>query len=509
MAVEPIDFDRLSSARDDGAIPLIRPTVAAFVGRTAAGPVNEPIRVRSIAEFQRVFGGHCSFSYVSHAVQHYFQHGGHEAVVVRVTNRATRGEIEIPAGAGEQALKLQAAEPGADVCLRASVDHERVETQRDRFNLVVQQVVGRGSELIRDQEIFSAVSMNPADPRFVGTLLEESKLVRLGGPVPGLRPRATEARHPGAPLPYVPMSRNGSDGDALTDYDIIGSNEEGTGLFALERAGRVDLLCIPAAPGADVGVTSFVAAERYSRQRNALLIWDPPESWTSVADVVAGMRVTTRTGRNALTYFPRIRRRGDAFRNPVGLPACGALAGGIALADSCGVWDRDSAADIVLKTSLTPVARVGGRGTSTLRRFGVNVLESVDGRGTRIQPRVTSAGAGAAGAWRDFHLRRLLLFVMSSAEEAGTLVLQRASGRRARERIASQLDDFLRALYARGAFTGSAPAQAFFVAPHGARVRFGVAMRQPGEFVGFELELGDARARLRPLPVVEAGQLAS
>lgn len=511
MAVEPIDVDRQPSVHDDGAIPLTRPTVAAFIGRTRTGPVDRPVRVTSVAEFGRVFGGPCAFSFVPQVVEHYFQHGGHEAVVIRVANRATRGRIEIPAG-GEHVLCLQAADPGSAVSLRASVDHDRVETQRDRFNLIVQRLDARGSELVRDQEIFSAASTNPADPRYIGALLEESALVRLAGPVPGVRPRATQARHPGYPLPYVPMSRTGTDGDALTDYDIIGSNAEGTGLFALERVGRVDLLCIPPAPGADVGVTSFVAAERYSRRRNALLIWDPPETWSSVAAALAGARARSGTGRNTVAYFPRIRRRGDAFRYPAGLPACGALAGSIARADSCGVWDSDAAAGTLLKTSLTPVVRVEPHEGVALRRLGVNALESAAGRGTPIKPRVTSAGAGAAPVWRDFARRRLLLFIMSSVEEAGAQVLRWAGGARAGTRLEDKVDEFLRALCARGAFAAVFPAQAFFVQPDDrgpAVVRFGVALRRPAEFTGFEIDLDAAAPRLRALPALEADQLAS
>lgn len=509
MAVESADFHHASGARDEGAIPLLRPTITAFIGRTAAGPVNEPVRVRSLAEFQRVFGGQCSFSFVPQAVQQYFQHGGGEALVVRVANRATRARLEIPAG--EHALMLEALEPGSEASLRASVDHERVETQRDRFNLVVQRLAGHDSQRVRDQEIFRAVSINPGDPRFIGTLLEESKLVRLSGPVPGLRPRITEAPRPGEPLPYIATTQRGYDGEALTDYDIVGSNAELTGLFALERAARFDVLCIPPAPGADFGATSFVAAERYCRRRNALLIWDPPESWTHAGDAVSDMRAGTWTSRNAVLYFPRIRRRGDAFRVPAGMPACGAVAGGIARADSCGVWARDSASGVALKTSLTPVAAVAARDAAALRRFGVNVLETPAGRWTSIEPRVTAAGPGAP-IWRDFHLRRLLLFVLGSVEQTAVEAAQRR--RDTGRRLEAQIDDFLRGLHERGAFAGTTPAQAWYVRAGGdsrdrAPIRFGMAFRRGGEFASFELELGDGGPLLRALPAVEVDELTS
>ena len=48
----------------DGAevIPIVTPTVVAFIGRTERGPLNEPVVVKGFDEFSRVFGGHTSRS---------------------------------------------------------------------------------------------------------------------------------------------------------------------------------------------------------------------------------------------------------------------------------------------------------------------------------------------------------------------------------------------------------------------------------------------------------------
>ena len=110
--------------------------------------------------------------------------------------------------------------------------------------------------------------------------------MRLVGPLPSYRPAPTRARSPGQPIPYISVKQAGSDGEELTDYDIIGSNAEGTGLFALDRCERVDLVCVPSPPGRDLGSTSFVAATRYCERRRALLVWDPPWSWTSADSAV-------------------------------------------------------------------------------------------------------------------------------------------------------------------------------------------------------------------------------
>src|SRR5690606_42142195 len=93
------------------------------------------------------------------------------------------------------------------------------------------------------------------------------------------RPDPTMPEHTCDTIPYIERSNTGEDGDELTDYDEVGSNEEGTGLFALDRAGRVDVICVPPPTSREFGTTALLAAERYCRRRRALLIWDPPWSW--------------------------------------------------------------------------------------------------------------------------------------------------------------------------------------------------------------------------------------
>src|SRR5690606_7785947 len=111
MAVESIGFRAEHHARDTAApISLSPATVAAFIGRTERGPVDEAVPITSFDEYRRVFGGHTALGHVSYALQHYFLHGGEIAVVVRVANQASRAALEIPAGDG--ALRLVARRPG-------------------------------------------------------------------------------------------------------------------------------------------------------------------------------------------------------------------------------------------------------------------------------------------------------------------------------------------------------------------------------------------------------------
>src|SRR5690606_32978180 len=147
-------------------------TIAAFLGRTERGPVDEAVPISSFDDYRRVFGGHSNASFVSDAVQHYFLHGGRAAIDVRLANRATHATLDVPAG--DDTLRLVARRPGAREYLRVSIDYHRVADDPHRFNLVVQRIGRPGSNLVEDQELYTGVSLEPSDRLFVADVLRDS-----------------------------------------------------------------------------------------------------------------------------------------------------------------------------------------------------------------------------------------------------------------------------------------------------------------------------------------------
>jgi phage tail sheath protein FI len=515
MASEPHDLNSAAENLSHGAevIPLVTPTVVAFIGRTERGPLNEPVAVKSYEEFSRVFGGHCSFSFVSLAVQHFFWHGGANAVVVRVANRATRAAIEIPAG--REVLRLQARQPGSREHLRASVDYDRVERLPDKFNLVVQRLARSGSQLVDDQEVFEGVSMDPTDERFIVDVLGESELVRLVGPLPTHRPAATRAPHPGQPIPYIDVKQAGTDGAELTDYDIIGSNNEGTGLFALDGCERVDLVCIPSPPGRDLGSTSFLAAVRYCERRRAMLVWDPPWNWSSADAAVLALRGSALLSRHALTYFPRVRPRGDLGRFGAGMPACGVVAGMLARCDLAGVWHRMPLVDTTLKGGLAPLLDVGPRQAATLQRLGVNAFVRLQPGVTALQGNVSCAGTAALDSLsQNLAASRLTAFVLRSIEQHTRWVFAARRSEHLATDLERQVWIFLSRLRQHEALIGASPDQAFFVRTSVAgdgqdvaiTLRIGFAPRLPNEFLAYDFRYHAATFTTDVVPVRSAAR---
>src|SRR5215510_566752 len=116
-------------------------SIAAFVGRTWRGRVNEPIVLFSFGDFEREFGGLWRGSSVSYAVQQFFVNGGAQAIVVRVVNDDTGGSTEAAPATLTLAAgtTLVAANPGSwGRNLHATVDHDVSDTaDTARFNLFI------------------------------------------------------------------------------------------------------------------------------------------------------------------------------------------------------------------------------------------------------------------------------------------------------------------------------------------------------------------------------------
>ena len=293
-------------AGSDQAIGCLPTAVTAFIGRALRGPVNRPVALGSYADYQQVFGGLWQPSTLSYAVEQFFENGGREAVVVRVVNGGALATITLPCG--DESLTLEALSPGSREVLRASVDYDNIgPAEEDRFNLVVQRVRAIGSEHIEDQEIFRRISITPGSARFVASALQESMLVRVRGAAPATRPDRTfrpGARHP---IGYVDSNPDGDDGAPLTDYDLIGSPDRGTGLFALRGLEALHFLCIPPpARDRDVGPSVLLAASQFCRERRLMLIVDPPAAWDSCDDALHGLREMSFSSDHALMAFPRV-----------------------------------------------------------------------------------------------------------------------------------------------------------------------------------------------------------
>jgi len=491
--------------------------IVGFIGRTERGPVNEPTLIRNYNHFRQLFGGHAPFSHLSYAVQHFFLHGGRCAVIVRLVNRANRALIRVPAG--DEYLEIEARQPGSREFLRVSVDYDGFEANTAKFNLIVQRLARPGSQFVEDQEIFAGVSVSESASRYLPQLLARSRLIALRGRMPGQRPDATAPARPGDPVPYLEVAVRGTDGNELTDYDIIGSDRDKTGLWCLDAFERIDMVCMPPPPSRDLGTTTFLAAERYCARRRAMLVWDPPHSWINADTAIIGARETALRSSNAFTYFPRLRTRVDRVGLPSVLPACGAIAGILASKTDGSDWGPGSETDPASKISLAPTLEVEPARQASLHRAGVNVLAPTGFGGSVLTGNVTLASPGSVSAiWQSLQHRRLALFILSSIESAGDQAIARRSDPAAT--FEERVGVFLRSLERRGAFANSIRGEScerpFFLerlesgAPlsRGPGVRIGFALHGSTEYLVYDFELSRTGCRIVNTREIDFEQLA-
>src|SRR4051794_24599087 len=67
------------------SIAGVSTSITAFVGAATMGPVDEPTRIFSLADFSRIFGPAIDADQpLAYAVAHFFANGGSQAIVVRV-----------------------------------------------------------------------------------------------------------------------------------------------------------------------------------------------------------------------------------------------------------------------------------------------------------------------------------------------------------------------------------------------------------------------------------------
>jgi phage tail sheath protein FI len=486
---------------------------AAFVGRTLRGPVAQPVLLSSFAEFQRVFGGLWQPSPLGYAVEQFFDNGGREALVVRVVNGARAATLTLRAGS--EAVTLRAVRPGTREFLRASVDYDNVPPANTaEFNLLVQRVRVQGTGQIEDQEIYPRLSMLPEAERYVGAVLARSELVEVAGTLPAERPDQTVEPASGLATGYVGSNSDGDDGAPLSDYDVIGSELDRTGMFALDNGDYFNLLCLPPlSRERDVGLTALLVAARFCRQRRALLMVDPPSGWHTADDAVRGMREWGFCSENAVIYFPRVLALDKLRGHFESFAPCGAIAGMLARSDeSVPVWGPPKITESILRQGYRPSCLVPEDKRVRLAALGVNVVQAVRTAGRfGLEPRTMAGGSAGAADWQRLTARRLALFILNSIERGTRWVIFARSRGDATELATVQLHDFFLSLHAAGAFGERSLEDSYFVicdrrvnsagesAAHAFQFVVGFAAERRGEFHSYRIAHSAAGSKVSPV----------
>ena len=446
-------------------------SITAFVGRARRGPVNSPIRIQSFADFSRVFGGLWQASPMSYAVNHFFQHGGTEAMIVRVHNGdvdADRATITLATAGGS--LVLRAASPGLwGENLEAEVDHDTADTaDTAQFNIEIRELDAPGGETVAT-ELFRNVSADPLSPRFVDTVLAKSStFVEVSSSAPaGERPNTGSVAAGGTP----------SNGGDITDTETLGDRLQRTGIYALEEASLFNLLCIPPlSRTADVAETTWDDAAIYCQERRAMVIIDPPSAWTAnpsnaIATAEAGVNslrgtVGNAAAINAMAVFPRLMMPDPLAEFSLQpFAPCGAVAGIIARTDARrGVWKAPAGLEASFSGTQGFSYTMTDPQNGVLNQVGLNCLRSFPVTGHVLWGARTLAGADQlASEWKYVPVRRFALFLEESLYRGTQWVVFEPNDEPLWAQIRLNIGAFMQNLFRQGAFQGSSPRDAYFV----------------------------------------------
>ncbi|MDX2503978.1 MAG: phage tail sheath C-terminal domain-containing protein [Gammaproteobacteria bacterium] len=453
-------------------------SITAFVGRTLKGETNEPIRIQSFSDYGRVFGGLWAESTLSYAVQHYFQHGGNDAIIVRVFNgdeETNTSTINFP----PNALVLMASSPGLwGNSLRVFVNHDTrdadlplADQDTSLFNLIINEIDTDTGNIL-STETFLNVSANEDSPRFVTNVLDQqSSLVRVATPPIG-RPAPSDSDVDGNLVPAE--GAGGGDSNAIDDNDIADDvgDTNNTGMYALRRADLFNLLCIPPLEfDVDVDPGTFARAATFCNAERAIVLIDPNLTWVDVDTAESGVNelrstVGTNNAINAFVYFPRIKLTDPLRENQIReFAPCGAVAGIIARTDSQrGVWKAAAGLDASFSGVRGVSFKLTDDENGRLNPLGLNCIRSFPVFGNVVWGARTLAGANAlASEWKYAPVRRLALFLEESLYRGSQWVVFEPNDEPLWAQIRLNVGAFMQNLFRQGAFQGTTPRDAYLV----------------------------------------------
>ena len=265
---------------------------------------------------------------------------------------------------------------------------------------------------------------------------------------------------------------NGGATAVAVRVEDAGSASVRAGLAALDAIDLVNLLVLPAESADEDDARAIVAeAAAYCERRRAMLLVDPPSSWTTPEAVAAafagGAEAAVGTASpNAALYAPRLRRQDPTQGDAIGaFPASGAVAGVIARTDAAqGVWAAPAGQEAELRgvddlefaLEQDDVRELGANGVNALRRF--------PGRRPIVWgARTLAAGDPAAREWKYVPVRRTALFLEESIERGLQWTALEPNGETLWQEVRESVGTFLFDLHRSGAFHGHVAREAYFV----------------------------------------------
>ena len=495
---------------DGGSRPIegAGTAVAAFVGFSAAGPVNDARLVTNWSQYTQTFGDMIPGSYLGLSVYNFFNNGGGSCYVIRIGSDGDGAEpqsvAELMSGSkpDQVSYRVKSLAPGAagdELSVTISTapaapaaEDEGAGGDDDLFTLVVRQ----GGQAAERHEGLSA---KKGKTNVATVVNAASKLVNIeevgGGSVADRMPASGD----------VNLSGGVSAAPARVSADeYVGDASTRSGLGALEAIEGVTMVSVPDLMAAyeqglidleGVQTVQTAMIDHCENMGDRMAILDPPPGLN--AQQIKDWRVekTGYDSKYAALYWPWIRGFDPSQGKNVFMPPSGAMA---------GIWGRSDDTRGVHKAPANEVVRGAidievnvTRGEhDQLNPVGINVIRAFPGQGIRVWGARTLS---SDPAWRYINVRRLFNYLETSILNGTNWVVFEPNDLDLWQRIRRTISGFLLGSWRDGALFGATPAEAFYVKCDSETnppdvvdagqviCEIGIAPVKPAEFVVFRL----------------------
>jgi phage tail sheath protein FI len=307
-----------------------------------------------------------------------------------------------------------------------------------------------------------------------------------------------------------PRFTGGTDSLNLDQRTVDGDQDHKTGMYALEDVDLFNIVCLPLDETSDARKQIYSDVLEYCYQRRAILIVDPPPSWSNRQTLISNpltklqndVALTGEEARNAFLYYPRVEMpdplQGGQIKS---FPACGLIAGVIARTDANrGVWTAPAGQDASLG-AVTLEVKLSDRENGILNPVAINCLRTFPLVGTVIWGSRTLRGADQlADEYKYLPVRRTALYIEESLYRGSTWIVFQPNAEPLWAQIRLNFGAFMNDLFRKGAFQGARPQDAYFVRCDSStttqndidrgvvNIIVGFAPLKPAEFVVIELQ---------------------
>lgn len=405
------------------------------VGLTDKGPANAPQLVRSMADFERIFGPRVSYSILYDALDVYFHEGGSRAYVSRVVGPdAVTASLNL-AGSTGTSLVATAKGPGS-VTLKVGV---RAGVGSGTFVVFVEDGLTPSTEIETSPDL--------DDSGMAVVWAEGSDYITLTLGADATDPVVAAA---------AALTLGDDDRAAITDTEWEGALNAITTDFGV---GQVS------APGRTTDVGHQQVLEHAANNRRVGIL-DAPDSGVQATLLTSATGARAGNQRFGGMFWPWVVVPGVVSGSTRTVPPCALVAGKIAGNDNAGLGANSPAAgengvaSYVLSLSQDP----GALDREALNEGGVNVIRELYGS-FRIYGWRSLVNPVSDPAWLDLGNGRLFMAISAEgAAIAESYLFDKIDGQG--KTIASftgALVGMLQGFYNTGDLYGVSPADAFFV----------------------------------------------